>query len=510
VTSARLLARNTLFNTAAQVIPMIAAFVAIPILIHGLGADRFGVLTLAWAVIGYFSLFDLGLSRALTHAVASRLGGRESGEELADVVWTAMALMLVLGVIGGLVLAALAAWVVGSAFNVPANLLAESRATLYLLALSMPLIVTNAGFRGLMEAHQDFGASTALRVPLGVFSFVGPLLVLPFSHELPPIIALLVAGRALTWVAHLVVCLRRYPYLRSHFTLRLAAVMPLLRIGGWMTTSNIVSPLMNYLDRFFIGAILPMAAVAQYVTPYELVSKLSLFPQSLMGVLFPAFASTFARERERTAALFGRSLRALLLFTFPIALVLVLFAREGLTVWVGASFAVASAPVLRWLAVGVFINSMAHAPFNVLQGIGRPDLTGKLHILELPLYLGALYLLGQRFGITGVAIAWVLRIAVDSAALMLLARREVPGVSRQVAAVSLWTACGLALFAAAGLLVSPVAKVIFLVLVLAAFVIAAWTRIMDPAERVTLLRLAGYGAGELVPPGERARTASVD
>jgi O-antigen/teichoic acid export membrane protein len=510
VTSSRLLARNTLYNTAAQLVPMLAAVVAIPILIHGLGADRFGVLTLAWAVIGYFSLFDLGLSRALTHAVASRLGGEDSDAELADVVWTAMALMLVLGAVGGLVLAALAAWVVGSAFNVPADLLGESRTTLYLLALSMPLIVTNAGFRGLLEAHQDFGASTALRVPLGVFSFVGPLLVLPFSRALPPIIALLVAGRFLTWLAHLIVCLRRYPYLRTHFSLRAAAVVPLLRIGGWMTTSNIVSPLMSYLDRFFIGIILPMAAVAHYVTPYELVSKLSLFPQSLMGVLFPAFAATFARDRERTASLFGRSLRALLLFIFPIALVLVLFAREGLSLWVGAGFAAASAPVLRWLAVGVFINSMAHAPFNVLQGIGRPDLTGKLHLVELPLYLAALYLLGHQFGITGVAVAWVLRIAADSAALMLLTCRQVPSVSGEVRAVTGWTVLGLLVLAAAAALVTPAAKVIFLVVALAGFALAAWTRIVHPAERRSLLRLAGLGAGEMVPAAEARRAAPAD
>ncbi|HEX5972737.1 MAG TPA: flippase, partial [Gemmatimonadaceae bacterium] len=359
MTSSRLLARNTLLNTGAQLVPMVAAFVAIPILIRSLGADRFGVLTLAWAVIGYFSLFDLGLSRALTHAVALRLGREEDGTDLPEVVWTSMALMFVLGVVGGVVLAALARWVVGHGLNVPAELVDESRKTLYLLALSMPLIVTTAGFRGLLEAHQHFGASVALRVPLGVFSFVGPLLVLPFSHALPPIVALLVVGRALTFLAHLIVCLRRYPFLRERLALRASAVLPLLRIGGWMTTTNVISPLMNYLDRFFVGAILPMAAVAHYVTPYELVSKLSLFPQSLMGVFFPAFASSFVSDRERTAALFGRSLRGLLLFMFPLALVLVLFAREGLTLWVGAAFAAASAPVLRWLAVGIFINAMA-------------------------------------------------------------------------------------------------------------------------------------------------------
>ena len=499
MTSSRLLARNTLLNTGAQLVPMIAAFVAIPILIRALGADRFGVLTLAWAVIGYFSLFDLGLSRALTHAVASRLGLDDSATDLGEVVWTSMVLMFVLGVVGGIVLAALATWVVGHGLNVPAHLIGESRETLYLLALSMPLIVTTAGFRGLLEGHQHFGASVALRMPLGVFSFVGPLLVLPFSRALPPIVALLVVGRLLTWIAHLVVCLRRYPYLRERLAVRASAALPLLRLGGWMTVSNIVSPLMVYLDRFVIGAILPLAAVAHYVTPYELVSKLSLFPQSLMGVFFPAFATSFASDRERMAALFGRSLRALLLFMFPLAFILVLFAHEGLSLWVGAAFAAASAPVLRWLAVGIFINSLAHAPFNALQGIGRPDLTGKLHLVELPFYLGALYLFAHAFGIVGVAMAWVLRISVDSAALLIVTTRKVPSVSPEVRTVTAWATVALALLIAAATMHGLVAKAIFLVLVLAGYAVASWTRIVHPLERRTLLRVIGLDARDPVP-----------
>ena len=499
MTSSRLLARNTLLNTGAQLIPMVAAFVAIPILIRSLGADRFGVLTLAWAVIGYFSLFDLGLSRALTHAVATRLGLDDSPNDLAEVVWTSMVLMFGLGVVGGGVLAALATWVVGHGLNVPAHLVGESRATLYLLALSMPLIVTTAGFRGLLEAHQHFGASVALRVPLGVFSFVGPLLVLPFSRELPPIVALLVVGRLLTWLAHLAVCLRRYPYLRERLALRVSAAVPLLRLGGWMTATNIISPLMSYLDRFVVAAILPVAAVAHYVTPYELVSKLSLFPQSLMGVFFPAFASSFASDHERMTSLFGRSLRALLLFMFPLALILVLFAREGLTLWVGAAFAAASAPVLRWLAVGIFINSLAHAPFNMLQGIGRPDITGKLHLIELPFYLGALYLFAHAFGIIGVAIAWVLRITADSVALLAVTTRRVPSVSGEVGKVGAWAIVALGLLGAAAMIDGLVAKAVFLVLVLAGYAVASWTRIVHPLERRTLLRVIGLRPGDTVP-----------
>src|SRR5437867_11276331 len=104
MTNGRLLARNSALNLFAQGIPIILAIVAIPPLVRGLGPERFGVLTLAWAAIGYFSLFELGLSRALTQAVAQRLGN--GGErDVPAITWTAILLLFALGVLGGVVLA---------------------------------------------------------------------------------------------------------------------------------------------------------------------------------------------------------------------------------------------------------------------------------------------------------------------------------------------------------------------------------------------------------------------
>jgi O-antigen/teichoic acid export membrane protein len=87
LTRGRLLARNTLWNLVGSGAPMAVAFFCIPVLIRALGKDRFGVLTLAWALIGYASLFDLGLGRALTQLVARKLGaGRD--REVPTLVWT--------------------------------------------------------------------------------------------------------------------------------------------------------------------------------------------------------------------------------------------------------------------------------------------------------------------------------------------------------------------------------------------------------------------------------------
>lgn len=45
---------------------MVAIF-AVPLLIDGLGANRYGILNLAWMVDAYFVLFGLGLSGVLIH-----------------------------------------------------------------------------------------------------------------------------------------------------------------------------------------------------------------------------------------------------------------------------------------------------------------------------------------------------------------------------------------------------------------------------------------------------------
>ena len=101
LTGGRLLARNSIFNLVGQGVPLFVALIAIPPLIHGLGADRFGVLILTWMVVGYFSLFDLGLGRALTHLVSEKLGTGEV-TQLPALVWTTLVLMFALGLFGTL------------------------------------------------------------------------------------------------------------------------------------------------------------------------------------------------------------------------------------------------------------------------------------------------------------------------------------------------------------------------------------------------------------------------
>jgi O-antigen/teichoic acid export membrane protein len=53
----------------------------------------------------------------------------------------------------------------------------------------------------------------------------------------------------------------------------------------------------------------------------------------------------------------------------------------------------------------------------LLHAKGRADLTAKLHIIELPLFVTALVFLLHQYGLPGAAWAWVGRMVLDAAAL---------------------------------------------------------------------------------------------
>jgi O-antigen/teichoic acid export membrane protein len=76
------------------------------------------------------------------------------------------------------------------------------------------------------------------------------------------------------------------------------------------------------------------------------------------------------------------------------------------------------------MTVGSFINCLAFNPFFFLQGIGRPDITAKSHVIELPVYLLILWLLMTRWGVIGVALAWSFRMILDLAILTFATSRQ--------------------------------------------------------------------------------------
>lgn len=476
------IARNTLWNLAGQIAPLLAAVLAIPVLIKGLGVDRFGVLTLAWIVIGYFSLFDLGLGRALIKLVSEKLGAGRP-EEIPELVWTALVLMSLLGIVGAGVTLVLTSWLVTDILKIPSELQAETAVSFRLLAWSVPVVILTAGLRGVLEAYQRFDLVNLVRVPLGMLAFLAPVAVLPFSNRLDAMVTVLLGLRLLFCVIHVLLCERVVPELFRRFSYSSRHVRPMIGFGGWMTVSNIVGPLMAYVDRFVIGSFLGMAAVAYYVTPYEVITKLIAIPGALVGVLFPAFSASFVGDRARTTSLFSAGVRWVFLAMFPAVLLATVFANEGLRFWLSGDFAQNSTAILQWLAAGVLLNGLANIPFAFIQSAGRADLTAKLHLIELPFYFLGLWVSMSQWGLVGAAAAWTLRAGIDALAMFVISMWLESGLGRTLKPDALIVVLALAALALGTILSDAIARAIFTTLTLACFGFLAWRYQLSSNER---------------------------
>ena len=485
LTSGRLLARNTIWNLIGQLIPLVVGMVTIPLLVRGLGVDRFGLLSLVWIIIGYFNLFDLGLGRALTKLVADRLGNNDY-QSIPSLVWSALFLMLMLSGAGGLTILVLSPWLVHSALKIPAALQIETLHSFYLLAASLPIVIITSGLRGILEAQQRFRVLTIIRIPTSVFSFAGPLLVLPFSHKLLPVIIVLVVGRFVGCAAHLIACFHSMPSLRRGIVLHRATMLPLFQFGGWMTVTNIAGPILVYMDRFLIGALVSVSAIAYYTAPFDAILRLTILPGAAVGVLFPAFAVSLVQDPARVTLLLRRGTKYVFLAIFPIILIIVSFAPEFLRWWLGSAFAENGSAVLRWIAAGVFVNSLAQLPFVLIQSAGRPDITAKVVMAELPVYLAALWLLTKKFGIEGTAIAWTCRITMDAILYFFFAHRLLPQSPRYYRKLCMVMLGAVAVLVLARVPRDIATKAVFLVVALLTFGWASWVWAFAGEERLFL------------------------
>lgn len=410
--SGRRLAHNTVLNLAGRIVPLLLAIVTVPYVIHHLGPDRYGLYSLAWIVVGYFALFNLGIGPAATKFVAELLGKGEI-EKLPELVWTAVASQTGLGIIGGILLAVLSPFLVQHVLKIPAELHSQANVIFLIMAALLPFDFASASIQGVLGASQRFDLLNAISIPASSTSYLLPVGVLALGFGLPAVVLSLAVARIVALVCVSYTCIRLYPAL-AHIAFDFRLVRSLLGFGGWVTVSGIVGPILVYFDRFLIGALVSVAAVGFYAPPYLIATRLWILPASLMSTLFPAFSTSAGRgDSEWIRKTLVRSLKFLILVMGPLALLLAFFARPALTLWLGARYASEGTLVLQIMAVAVFANSLAQVPYSLLYGIGRPDLPAKFHLAELPIHIGLVWYLVTKFGLPGAAAAWAIRVTSD-------------------------------------------------------------------------------------------------
>ncbi len=425
--SAGRLLSGTVWNALGRGLPLLLALALTPVLVGQMGIERWGLFTLALAIVGVFGVFDLGVGAALTRAISTRIG-TEAYAQATALANAAISALFLLSLALGAVAFALMPLLMGRLINVPDDLQAEAIAAFRLLCLAAPLVVVNAALWGVLGAHQRFRQANLVAIPVSLSYYVGPVLVLAVWQSLVGVVLVLLACRLANALSYAWLVRRDMPGLRLSLP-RWTLVAPLLRMGGWMSASGVLTQALLYADRFLVGALLTLSAVAFYATPLDLVMRMWILPVAVAQALLPAMASAYLTHPGATAALLRRGALISAAAVLPACLLLVAFGREVLWLWLGADFAEGGGRVLQILAVGIFFSCAAFAPGALLDAIGRPDVNAKWQLAQAAVFLPLSAAGLVWIGIEGAAAAWALRCAVDAAGRLWFVARLYPAAA---------------------------------------------------------------------------------
>ncbi|MBR7779952.1 flippase [Undibacterium rugosum] len=405
--------KNTIWNLFGSASPMLIGAVTLPFLLKSIGIEKLGVLTMVWALIGYFSIFDFGMGRALTHKISIlRVGNNQ--KEVISSTKVGLLLMLLTGIAGTVVVLLLLMTGGVQWLNFSDSVYADARRSMIIAGISIPLTTMTSGMKGVLEGFEEFGAVNVLRFFLGMSNFISPVVaILIFGPSLSIVVLCLVASRLIILVAHYRVMNKFVPgVFFANFSMNEEA-RGIFKFGVWMTLSNVISPLMVIADRFVISNLVGAAVVAYYTVPSEFLIRILILPAALTTTLFPVFAKKISTNLVEAHDLYKKSLKFIFVVMFPLLSLIACCSRFGLNIWLGANFADNSYLVVIVMALGILFNSLAQIPHSAIQANGNVKLTSLIHLGEFILYAPLLIGLVHIYGILGAALAWTVRACID-------------------------------------------------------------------------------------------------
>lgn len=424
--SSALRARHLGFSLASLGAPAVGAFLALPTLLARLSPEAFGLLTMYWVIIGYASLVELGMGKA----VAKRIAELDEASEVdpRSVIGTAIWAATLIGIATALLCIPLLHIVFGALIDIPPQLDTLNRDSIIWIAATVPILVLASVLSGALEARRDFGWLAFIRVPTGLALFLIPAVLAKLGFALPELVAGIMVVRLLLLSLLAIRVEHIWPRAVSRPRYDAQQLRSLLGFGGWLTISAIVGPLLVYLDRFILASTHGLATSALYSTAFEAVIRFLVVASAVVAVMFPRFANLKTGDKLPARRLYLEGNLYVLGAITPVALAFILFGHFLFSNWLGGADLDQSslATITRAaaiLGVGLVLNACAHIPQAFVQARGHPHWTAGLHIVELCAFLLYAPLIIKNYGVEGAAWTWLIRSAISCILLYIMAAR---------------------------------------------------------------------------------------
>lgn len=398
------LVKNSLFSSLSWGGNVILNLFLIPVIIHYIGSEGFGIYALMTGLIGYFSLLDLGFGQGIIKFVAEYEEKKESANA-CSAINSALFVQCTTGGLGFLLLIIFNNPIL-DLLHVSPQFYHEASVCLYLSAGGFFISMFMATFSSALIGLQAYPTVGKVNLSVSLVTTLSSLCTLALGGGLYLLILITVISTLLQMLVF-------FHFVRSMildysilYGYNKHMIVKLWKYSGYLFVFKLSGLLNNYFVRFIVALLWGPQAVTAFVVPYKLISLAQGFMSSFSGVFFPFASALSARgDDELLRTIYIKSSKYVSVLSTPIFIFLGFYSWSILKVWMGDEFADTTWPVLAFLAPAHLLAAWTMIPANTALGLGQSKVVALFSTIVAILNLAFVFILTGWYGAVGAAAA---------------------------------------------------------------------------------------------------------
>lgn len=390
-----------MFGFLSWFVPLGFTFVLVPVIVHGLGPESYGVYALVMGFVAYSLTFNVG--RAITKYVAAYHANNET-ERIGEVLSNTLMINLIVGIISAGALALCAHVLVIRVLKLEPALQPQATLAFYMASIALLLTTISQVFAAVPQAVHRFDVYSLVTMIIAILTVGGNGLLVWFGFGAVHLVAWNAAVAGLSGGIYFLASRRLLPEAHLTFRLKKDLLVGILRFSGAVIAYQILANVLLLFERGWLARTLGPAAVTFYVVPMTIAIYVHAFISSLTLVIFPLASEADAKQdAEGLRQIYTRAYKYISMLVVFLCVTVAVGSQRILTNWMGPEFAMRSSRVLVIQAIVFSLIAWGIISWQMSDGCGRPGRNAMLVLSWIIIAVPIMIWLTPVRGIVGMA-----------------------------------------------------------------------------------------------------------
>src|SRR5215216_633080 len=406
-----LVKRNVAANFVSSGLTAVLAVAFVPVYIHFLGIESYGLIGVSAILQGMFAILDMGLSATLNREMARLSVQENKAQEMRNMVRTLEVIYWGVAAMIGVAVFALAPviahrWVRASELS-PETVAQAIRIMGLVLAVQWPAGLYAGGLLGLQRQV----LLSAISVAVALMRSLGAVLIVwKVSPTVRAFFSWQIVSAAIQTLLVLLFLWRNLPVAPARASFQRDLLRRTWRFAAGMSGISVTVLILTQMDKVILSRLLPLELFGYYMLAAGVASAPMILVAPVFTAMYPRFTELVTvGDQVRLKELYHRSCQTLGAMLLPVAIVLALFSREILFLWTrNAVIADQAHLILSLLVTGSALNGLMNVPYAMQLAHGWTKLAFCVNVVAVALLAPLIIILTAYYGGVGAAIVWVI------------------------------------------------------------------------------------------------------